>query len=248
MAKKSYTQMDIGIFIKNSKGTIAQIPINPSEFTISSSGNNKNMEIVKLGEISILKKSHLKEIEWESWFPYFDWYPGIRTSSSNNEKGFKQPDWYVKFIEKIRKSCKPCQLIITGLNINMDVSIEDFSTTHKAGEHEDKYYSIKLKEYRPYSVSTVPPYAADYKRWGSVLGSTSSGAKSQAPKKVTVGAVVVLDGKTYSDSKGSKVNRTYNNYVGKCTAIDKKGKYPYFIQSQTNRWLGWVSKKSLRLG
>ena len=45
---------DIGLFFEY-EGQILQLPVNPEKLEVSYSGNNKNVEIIKLGEISILK-------------------------------------------------------------------------------------------------------------------------------------------------------------------------------------------------
>ena len=45
------------------------LPVNPSKLEIKASGNNSNLNIVNLGDISILKTPGLKEISFESFIP-----------------------------------------------------------------------------------------------------------------------------------------------------------------------------------
>ena len=146
--------MDIGIFIEYD-GQVVQIPVNPQTFNVNTSGNNATMEIITLGEIVIPKKKKLSGISWECFFPYASWYPAIRTKG-----GFKSADFYLRFLDKIRDDCKPCHLTVTGIGYDDDVVIESFDYYHQAGDHEDTYYSISFKKYRPYTVSVLSKNSA----------------------------------------------------------------------------------------
>ena len=141
--------MDIGIFIEY-KGRVVQIPVNPPSFNVNTEGNNDTVEIITLGEVVLPKKAKLSSISWECFFPHDNWYPAIRTKGK-----FKSGDFYVNFINKIRDACEPCHLTVTGIGFDDDVVIDTFDYYHQAGDHEDTYYSISLKQYRPYAVSIV---------------------------------------------------------------------------------------------
>lgn len=235
--------MDIGIFIEY-KGRVVQIPVNPPKFNVATPGNNTVTEIISLGEIVIPKKQKLSSISWESFFPYDSWYPAIRTSGS-----FESAEFYIDFLNKIREDCKPCHLTVTGIGYDEDVVIESFDYYHQAGDHEDTYYSITLKRYQHYGVSVVSKSAvtSQLKKPASV-GTASTQAKvTPAPKEITVGCDVILNGRVHYDSYGSKPGKTFTNYKGKVNLVNKKGSHPYHVTTPSGGWLGWVTKESVVL-
>ena len=231
--------MDIGIFIEY-KGQVVQIPVNPSTFTVNTSGNNNVSEVITLGEIIIPKKKKLSSISWESFFPYESWYPAIRTSGS-----FKSADFYLSFIDKIRDDCKPCRLIVTGIGFDSEVVIESFEYYHQAGDHEDTYYSIEFKKYQPYTVSILSKTSTT----GTTSKSTSSNTSKVAvtPKQVTIGCSVILNGAVHYDSYGSKPGKSFTNYKCVVKLINKKGTHPYCVYTPSGGELGWVKAESVVL-
>lgn len=235
--------MDIGIFIEYD-GQVVQIPVNPQTFNVNTGGNNATMEIITLGEIIIPKKQKLSSISWESFFPYDSWYPAIRTSGS-----FKSAAFYLSFLDKIRDDCKPCHLTVTGIGFDDDVVIDSFEYFHQAGDHEDTYYSITFKQYRPYTVSVVSKtdLSSQLKKT-TAMGTVSPNAKvSPVAKEITIGCDVILNGRVHYDSYGSKPGKTFTNYKGKVNLINKKGSHPYHVTTPSGGWLGWVTKESVVL-
>lgn len=230
--------MDIGIFIEYN-GQVVQIPVNPPSFNVKSSGNNPVTEIITLGEVVTPKKKKLSSISWESFFPYESWYPAIRTSGS-----FKSADFYIQFLDKIRESCKPCHLTVTGIGFDDDVVIESFDFYHQAGDHEDTYYSITFKQYKHFGVSIISRPSGS----SSPMGTVSPKAKV-TPKatEITIGCDVILNGRVHYDSYGSKPGKTFTNYKGKVNLINKKGSHPYHVTTPSGGWLGWVTKESVVL-
>lgn len=223
--------MDIGIFIEYS-GQVVQIPVNPQTFTVNTEGNNAVTEIITLGEIIVPKKKKLSSISWESFFPYESWYPAIRTSGS-----FKSADFYLSFLDKIRDECKPCRLTVTGIGFDSEVVIESFEYYHQAGDHEDTYYSINFKTYRPYTVSVISKVGTFNKPKNTVATPT--------PKQVTIGCTVILNGAVHYDSYGSKPGKSFTNYKCVVKLINKKGSHPYCVYTPSGGQLGWVTKESV---
>ncbi len=116
-----------------------QLPVNPSQYTITVANKNTIVNIIQLGDINIIGKTGLREVSLSSFFP------AIVYNFSNN-KTEKDPKDYVNRIEKWRKSGEPIRIIITS-TLNMECTIESFSY----GEHDatrDIYYTLHLKEYR----------------------------------------------------------------------------------------------------
>lgn len=235
--------MDIGIFITY-EGQVVQIPVNPSTFTVSTEGKNSTMEIIMLGDIILPKKSKLSSISWESFFPYESWYPAIRTKGE-----FKSAEFYLTFLDKIRNACKPCRLTVTGIGFDDEVVIESFEYYHKAGDHEDTYYSISLTQYRPYAVSVISKNSSDGKLTKSTaVGTVSTGSSSAlSSKEITIGCDVILNGTVHYDSYGSKPGKTFTNYKCKVNLVNKKGTHCYHVTTPSGGWLGWVTAESVVL-
>lgn len=233
--------MDIGIFIEYN-GQVVQIPVNPQTFNVKTSGNNVTTEIITLGQIVVPKKKKLSSISWECFFPYEDWYPAIRTKG-----GFRSASFYLDFLNKIRDDCKPCHLTVTGIGFDEDVVIDSFDYYHEAGDHEDTYYSITLTRYQNYGVSIISK--TDLKNQLKSPASIGSGTSqaAPAPTQITVGCDVILNGRVHYDSYGSKPGKTYTNYKGKVSLINKKGSHPYHITTPSGEWLGWVTEESVVL-
>lgn len=240
--------MDIGFFI-NYDGQVVQLPVNPEKVEVKFSGNNSTTEIIQLGEINLLKDRKLAEISFSSFFPQDDWFPAIRTRGQ-----FKRPDFYKSFFEGIQEDKKPCRLIITGLNITMKTSVENFSYYHQGGDHEDAYYSLDFKEYRDYHITQIPidpslkrPTAPAKRPTAPAKSSTPQPAKPATPAQITKGCDVILNGRVHYDSYGSKPGKTFSNYKGKVNFINMKGSHPYHVTTPSGGWLGWVTKESVVL-
>lgn len=233
--------MDIGFFI-NYDNQVVQLPVNPEKVTVTYSGNNKTTEVIKLGEINQLKNKKLADISFESFFPQGDWFPSVRTRGK-----FKTPDFYKEFLQTIMDSRKPCRLVITGLNISMKTSIENFEYYHQGGDHEDAYYSLDFKEYRDYHITQIPVDKSLKRTTTKKTTKAKSPAKVTTPSKITKGCTVILNGRVHYDSYGSKPGKTFKNYTGKVNFINEKGTHPYHITTPSGGWLGWVTKGSVKL-
>ena len=233
--------MDIGFFI-NYDGQVVQLPVNPAKVEVKFSGNNSTTEIIQLGEINLLKDRKLAEISFSSFFPQDDWFPAIRTRGQ-----FKRPDFYKSFFEGIQEDKKPCRLIITGLNITMKTSVENFSYYHQGGDHEDAYYSLDFKEYRDYHITQIPIDPSLKRPTAPAKSSSPQPAKPATPAQITKGCDVILNGRVHYDSYGSKPGKTFSNYKGKVNFINMKGSHPYHVTTPSGGWLGWVTKESVVL-
>lgn len=235
--------MDIGFFI-NYNNQVVQLPVNPEKVSVAYKGNNSTTEIIKLGEINILKDRKLAEISFESFLPEENWFPAVRTRGE-----FKKPDFYKSFFTGIQEDKKPCRLIVTGIGISMKCSIEQFDFYHQGGDHEDAYYSLSLKEYKDYRITqiAVDPSLARASTSRSTSSASGSSAKAVAPTEITIGCDVILNGRVHYDSYGAKPGKTFSNYRGKISHINKKGSHPYHVTTPSGGWLGWVTAESVVL-
>lgn len=132
-------------------GQTVSLPINPSSVKIETQGRNITEEIVGLGEINILRKPALKEVTISSYFPKSGTFDPV--SSFRTENIFtKSANTMVRFFENAYINKKPLKMVITRLNLSAVYGIESFSRENKAGEHDDIYFEMRLKEWRPYGV------------------------------------------------------------------------------------------------
>lgn len=157
---KHFHKSSIDIYFQSQKESI-KIPVNPSDITIPQRYVNKTAEIAALGEVNVLGNPALQEITIESFFPYdtnlpyssFD-QPKAKDKKSKEKKKektqAKTPIEFVEFFKEAAGNKTPVRMIVTRLNISMLVSIESFERKNEAGDHDDIYYSLELKEYRPF--------------------------------------------------------------------------------------------------
>lgn len=223
---------DIGFYFEYD-GLVLQLPINPEEVSVEYKGNTKSAEIINLGEISILKRKKLANLSFDCFFPEQTWFPGIRTLGE-----FKKPEFYRDFFLNLMELGKPARLIITGININMLVSIETFTPRHQSGDFEDEYYSLSLKEYRTYGIKSYT-LAAD--------GTTAvSATTTRDVTSITVGCTVSITGAVYTTSDAIKVSQSVSKVTGKVAYIASNELAAYYI-SIDRVALGWVKKESVSL-
>lgn len=220
-------------------GTTLELPVNPQEINVSYQGNNRTTEVVALGDINVLKDRQLAVISFDSWFPEDTWYPGIQSSSIYSAR------YYKNFFLGIMEDKKPVRLVITGINVSMLVSIETFEYKHQSGDHEDMYYTITVKEYRPYTVTqiSIDPNLGSTPTPVPPKENPSTGG---TPQEITIGADVIVTGRLYGNSLGEAPGQSLSNYRGKINFIQKTN-WPYHVTTPQGGWLGWVTAGSVRL-
>lgn len=129
-----------------------RLPVNPESITISSPFGFEDINVSRLGEITVIGERELKEFSFNSFLPR-DYNPTYCEYTN-----IPKPWDVVNTFERWRDSRKPCRLIITGTPINTPVTIREFTyEPDKAGNPGDIYFSITLKEYRFVSFSKVQP-------------------------------------------------------------------------------------------
>ena len=133
-------------------GQFLTLPVNPQEINISRSMDNEDLDIIGLGKTARKGAPGLITTSIESFIPgpnsYF--YTGVKPAS------------FVKMMERILTTEIQGQLyvprfITSGLPHDLDMYfvIENFEYDHRAGEEEDVYYRLDIKQYIPYGVKTV---------------------------------------------------------------------------------------------
>ena len=133
------------------------LPIAPSKLTVKINNANETVTLINEGEINILKKAELTDIEFECRIPQ-EKYPFAVYKS-----GFKGADYFLDYFESLKKSKKPFQFSVcrkrpTGKRLfdtNIKASMEDYKITEDANNGFDILVKVKLKQWRDYGTKTV---------------------------------------------------------------------------------------------
>lgn len=220
---------------------VVQLPVNPEEIMINSSGNNKTEEVVKLGEINLLRQKKLEAFMIECFLPTDSSAPYVLTKGK-----FQKPQFYIDFFEQIRQEKKPFRFIVSDTKINMLAAIEDLEYGMKAADN-DIHYSISIKEYRPFSSKVVKIKLPTNK---AEPAKVTPPPKQERPKTgFSIGDTVIANGRYYYSSWG--VNPSYvfpKDFVGKISHIvnDKTRAFPIHITTLTGGYRGWVNESQIK--
>lgn len=133
------------------------LPVTPSKLTVKINNANKTVTLINEGQINILKKAELTDLEFECRIPQ-EPYPFAVYKS-----GFKGADYFLDYFEALKTDQKPFQFIVcrkkpTGKKLfdtNIKVSMEDYKITEDAKNGFDLLVDIKLKQWREYGTKTV---------------------------------------------------------------------------------------------
>nr|DAQ19569.1 MAG TPA: tail assembly protein [Caudoviricetes sp.] len=133
------------------------LPVTPDKIQIKINGNNKTVNLINEGEINVLKKPGLTEIEFEAEIPQ------INHPYASYKSGFKNANYFFRFFERLMVKRKPVQFIIcrklpTGkqlLNTNIKVSLEDYKITEESKNGFDFSVKFSLKQYKDYGTKIV---------------------------------------------------------------------------------------------
>ena len=133
------------------------LPVTPEKISIKINGNNKTVNLINDGEINILKKTGLTDIEFEAEIPQ------VKQPYAVYKSGFKGAEFFFAVFEDLKTGKRPFQFIICRrtpggkklLNTNMKVSLEDYKITEEAKNGFDFKVKFNLKQYREYGTKTV---------------------------------------------------------------------------------------------
>nr|WP_206529606.1 LysM peptidoglycan-binding domain-containing protein [Brevibacillus sp. SYP-B805] len=119
-----------------------QLPVNPETIRINTSHTYEEVNVVNLGEYTVIGDARLRDFSFSSFFPK-EYNP---TYCEYEE--LPDPWSAVARIENAMLARKPIRLTITGTPINYLVTIRDFQyEPERAGNPGEIYYEINLKEY-----------------------------------------------------------------------------------------------------
>ena len=132
------------------------LPVAPAELITQVKGESKKVELVDVGEGSILKEIGLRRISFKILLP------AVQHSFVQTEGAFQKPIFFLNQFRQYKMSKKPVSLIVfrklaDGTELfsgNMEVSFEEYTVVEKGGEQGDFWVEIQLKEYRKITATT----------------------------------------------------------------------------------------------
>lgn len=127
-------------WLKENDKNSFMLPINPSEYTMSSGNTVTTLNVNEVGEVALFSGNKLYSITLSSFFPK-------QVYDFCEYRNIYSPEIYVEKIEKWRKEGTVIRLIITGTKINIPILIENFRYGQRDGTG-DIYFEIILREYR----------------------------------------------------------------------------------------------------
>ena len=128
------------VFTLSGDAYSVNFPVSPPDFEVGNPYNNQTVNIQSLGDVNMLGKRGLQTIKFSSFFPA-QAYNFVQTLS------IASPYDYVNQVRKMAESGQPCHISITGTDVSLPVSIDDFTYKEQDGSG-DVYFSITLREYR----------------------------------------------------------------------------------------------------
>lgn len=140
---------------------LTQLPIAPGEITYKMGSKNKVIELMNIGDVNVLKDPALKEINFDILLP--DKQLPFAVYLDNI---FTEPRYFLDRFEKYKIEKVPVRFILSKLDVpkervldvedvNMLVSLENFTIKEKGGAVGDVYVSLDLKQYKEYGTEIV---------------------------------------------------------------------------------------------
>ncbi|USF30131.1 LysM peptidoglycan-binding domain-containing protein [Clostridium sp. MD294] len=155
-------------FYMKQNGEQILLPVAPSELITNVEGESERVELVDIGEGSILKDIGLRRISFTVLLP------AVQYSFVQTEGVFQPPIFFLNQFRQYKMSKKPVSLIVfrklaDGTELfsgNIDVSFERYTVLERGGEQGDFWVEINLKEYRKITSAT---YKIEQKEGQTVL-------------------------------------------------------------------------------
>lgn len=157
-----------------------QLPVAPPTMRMKINNKNETITLINEGEVNLLKKPGLTDIEFEVEFP------NVKYPYAVYPNGFQPAAYFLEHLEKLKLSPEPFQFIANRMkpdgsllfDTNMTVSIEDYTIDEDAENGFDVKVTILLKQFRPFGTKKLNIKSAP--------ASSSSASKGSNKKKVTV--------------------------------------------------------------
>lgn len=194
------------------------LPVTPSKLTIKIKNQNKTLVEINEGEINILKKAGLTEIEFEAMIP------DVKYPFAVYKSGFQNAKPFLDAFEKLKTNQQPFQFIISrtypngkGLfNTNIKVALEEYTIKEDRREGLDVIVSFKLKQYKDFGTKICKiSFPKTQKPIAKTPPPARSAPTSPAPKQQNKTYTVVRGDCLWNIAKkfygnGSQYTKIYN--------------------------------------
>ncbi len=125
------------------------LPASPSYFKIKIGSRNEKAEVIKLGEVGVIKTASLREMDFEFILSRNGFWQG--------GYGTYEPLHYLNKLRSFKNSGQPITFIVIRLlpdgkrsfDTNILATIEDYTVLENAGEDGDFKVTMTLREFVP---------------------------------------------------------------------------------------------------
>lgn len=131
-----------------------QLPIAPSDLTISVNGRNESVDLMNEGEVNLLKSPGLTEISFTALIPQVGKYPFAVVN--------EPIDTYVNFLNEMLENKRPFRFVVVRtagtkllFDTNLKVACEGYNLKESADNGFDVQLEINLKQYRDFGTKTI---------------------------------------------------------------------------------------------
>lgn len=125
-------------------------PALPEKITCKSAAKYQSFDILSKGAVKVPKGTEVKEVSWEGEF----FGKSKKKEAIVKKTAWKKPSTCIKTLENYMKKGTVLNLIVTGIGINLDVTISSFQTVNY-GAYGNVRYSITFVEKRPLKIYTT---------------------------------------------------------------------------------------------
>lgn len=133
----------------NEPDSFFTLPLAPEEFKTNVANKNETIDLLQLGEVNIIKDIGLRDFEFSILLPKDN-------QLCDNNMDYKEPIFYLNKFREFKEKRKAVILTIIRYKQdrkmlfagNVQVTLEDYTVSEKAGEEGDFYVELSFKEYR----------------------------------------------------------------------------------------------------
>lgn len=193
-----------------------QFPIAPSSMNLRVNNKNETVTLISEGEVNILKKAGLSEIEFSLLLP------NSRYPFAVYPNGFRASTYYLEALEKMKVNKLPFQFIFNRIkptgelmfDTNMTVSLEDYTIEEDQEElGMDVRVTINLKQYVAYGTKKL-----------KVQAPASTNQKQKVTTEKTRSSVGKTTPKSYNVKSGDTLWGISKKIYGNASRIDEIAK------------------------